>query len=132
MRNFIALAFCFLVVSQQTYACRDPLSGETLFFETIPKPEPDADVIATVSLSDVNVGTATAIIKQVLKTSDARIHKGARIPLEYRQTSCGPEPIDGAEGIVIAKTGTDSNGHFVMYPYVRKYDGRISPPSMSK
>lgn len=105
---------------------------DTLFFKTIPNPQPNADVIAKVSLSDVNRGTATAKLIEVLKTSDARVHQGDKIPMTYRFTSCGPNHINGDEGTIIAKIGTDSGGRLVLFPYMRRYmDGHLTLPSMS-
>jgi hypothetical protein len=106
---------------------------DTLFFETIPDSRLEADLIAKVSLSDVNRGTATAELIHVIQTSDARVNQGEKIPVQYSFTSCGPNHQNGAEGIVIAKTGTDSEGRLVLYPYMRRYsDGRITPPPTSK
>ena len=105
--------------------------GETLFFETIPDRQPDVDVIVKVSLSDVSDGMSTATIMQVLKTSDARIYRGTKISLKYGNSSCGPEPANGAEGIIIAKAGKDSKGRLVLYPYVHNHYGRISLPFVS-
>lgn len=101
----------------------------TLFFEAIPNPQPDADVIAIVSLSDVIWGTATAKITQVLKTSDARVHESEKFAMKYRFTSCGPNHNNGDEGTIIARVGNDSKGSLVLYPYMRRRgDGRIREP----
>jgi len=132
MRTLIALVFCFLLASPQVYACRD--DGETLFFDTIPNPPPDADVIAKISLSDVKndqgIVTATATVIQVLKTSDTRVHQGSKIAMKFTKTSCGPWARNGNEGTIIAKVGTDSKGRLVLCPYTRKFmrKGSATPP----
>lgn len=127
MRPIIALAYCLLMLSSQVHACRGPSHEYSLFFVTIPDPQPDADVIAKVSLLDVNLygpGTATANVLQVLKTSDTRVHEGDRIAMKYMLSSCGPKHKNGDEGTITAKTGTDSAGHLVLYPHLRrKSDG---------
>jgi len=133
MRYLVALAFCLLLASPQAHACREP-SGETLFFEAVPDPQPDADVIAKVSLSDVRGGAATAEVMQVLKTSDARVRQGDNIAMKFGYTSCGPHPKNGDEGTIIAKVGADSNGRPVLCPYTRRRfdDGRITLRDMSE
>lgn len=135
MRYLITLAFCFLLLSPQAHACRD--RGDTLFFEAIPNPQPDADLIAKVSLSDVSeetksaTVTVTVTVMQVLKTSDARFQQGEKIAMKYQFSSCGPNAINGSKGMIIAKTGTDSKGSLVLHPYTYRYrDGRIEPPAI--
>ncbi|WP_428826574.1 hypothetical protein ACLIKD_21035 [Azonexus sp. IMCC34842] len=137
MRYLIALVFYFLLLPLQAHACRD--LGDTLFFEAIPNPQPDADLIAKVSLSEINEETKTATamvtvtVMQVLKTSDARVHQGDKIAMKYRFSSCGPDAINGTEGTIIARVGADSKGRLVLYPYIRRQrDGHITPPSMSE
>ncbi|MDR1848873.1 MAG: hypothetical protein LBQ75_02420, partial [Zoogloeaceae bacterium] len=81
---FIALTFCFLLAAPQAHACLWNGMWKKIFFETIPNPQPNADVIAKVSLSDVDGDgdyseRVTATIMQVLKTSDARVYQGAKI-----------------------------------------------------
>jgi len=135
MRYLIALAFCFLLIAPHVHACRGG-QEDTLFFETIPNPQPDADVIAKVTLLDVSVlgfykGTATAKVLQTPKTSDKRVHQGRIITMKYLVSSCGPNHMLGNEGTIIAKAGTDSEGGLVLYPYMRRYsDGHITPPAM--
>lgn len=138
MRHLIALAFCFLLAPTQVYACLGPFSEEHLFFDTIPTPQPDADVIAEISISDVNIratasstARAMATVTRVLKTSDARVHQGDKFTMQYRNSSCGPDPEIGSKGMIIARTGTDSKGSLVLHPYThRDIDSRINPPAM--
>lgn len=138
MRYLIALVLCVMLVPTQVHACRGASMEDTLFFETIPNLQPDADVIAKVTLLDVSVmdfykGTATAKILQVLKTPDERFHQGSIISMKFMVSSCGPNHISGNEGTIIAKAGADSEGRLVLYPYMRRYsDGRITIPCMGK
>ena len=137
MRYLIALAFCFPLVAPQAHACRGASEEHTLFFETIPNPQPDADVIAKVTLLDVSVldfhkGTATVKVLQVLKTPDERVHQGSILSMKFGVTSCGPNYRNG-NGTIIAKAGADSEGRLVLYPYMRRYsDGHITVPCMGK
>lgn len=136
MRYLVALSLGFLIVSSQAHACRDPMSGTTLFFEAVPSPQLEAELIARVSLSEVNEGlgrgTATATVIEVLKASNARIRQGDKIAMKYRATSCGPNQENGDSGTIIARTGADSNGRLVLYPYMHDHHGRIDPPSMGE
>jgi len=139
MRYLIALVFCFLLVTPQAHACIWYGLWNTIFFEAIPSPQADVDVIAKVSLSDVNeetrtaTATVTATVMQVLKTSDARVSQGEKVAMKYEFSSCGPDHRNGEEGMIIAKTGTDSKGLLVLYPYMRRLDdGQITPPFMMK
>ena len=131
MRYLIALVSCALLVSTQAHACRDPQAEETLFFETIPDLQSDADVIAKVTMLDVSVvgiskGTATAKVLQVLKSSDESVRQGSIISIRFTNSSCSPRAISGSEGIIIAEAGSDSEGRLVLYPFVRRYsDGRV-------
>ncbi|MDO6388458.1 hypothetical protein [Uliginosibacterium sp. 31-12] len=132
MRHSITLGFFLLLISPQVHACRGASVEDTLFFKSIPDPQPDADLIANVSLSTVNHGKAVARIKQVLKTSDARVHRGNKISMKYGFSSCGPHHKSGDEGMIIAKIGTDSEGRIILYPYLRRYDdGRITQPTIN-
>lgn len=131
MRNITALAFLYLLLSQQTYACRDPNAGEQLFFKDFPNPQPVADVIAKVYLSDVSAGAATAVFTKMISTTDARFHEGQAVPLIYGDSSCGPLPVNGSEGMIIARKGTDRKGRLVLYPYVRNHHGHVTQPSVS-
>ncbi|MBD9417587.1 hypothetical protein IB234_23770 [Pseudomonas sp. PDM16] len=129
MRYLIALAFCFIFLSSQAQACRGHILEDTLFFETLPNPPLNANLIAKVSLSEVSRGTATAEIIQVLQTSDPEVRLGEKLPIQFSFSSCGPNHKNGAKGIIIAKAGIDSVGRLVLYPYMRRYsDGRITPP----
>lgn len=138
MRYLIALVLLVLQVPTQVHACLGASMEDTLFFETIPKLRPDADVIAKVTLLNVSVldsykGTATAKILQILKTPNERIRRGSVISMSFMFSSCGPNHMNGNEGAIIAKAGTDSKGNFVLYPYVRRYgDDRITAPCMGK
>ncbi|MDR3159710.1 MAG: hypothetical protein LBU11_12075 [Zoogloeaceae bacterium] len=129
MRYFLALAFCFLLASPQAHACHPGLE-ESLFFSVIPDPQPDADVIAKVSLSNVDgTGMAMATVMQVLKTSDARVRQGSKITMQFIEfISCGPDAKNGEEGIIIAKVATDSKDRLVLCPYTIQRRGRIMPP----
>src|SRR5438105_423073 len=136
MRYLIALVLCVLLVPAQVHACLGASMEDTLFFETIPNLQPDPDVIAKVNLSNVSVsdfykGTATAKVLQVLKVPNERIHKGSIVSMKFMFSSCGPNHANGNEGTIIAKAGTDSEGRFVLYPYMRRYsDGHITAPCM--
>ncbi|QTN29243.1 hypothetical protein HZ993_05275 [Rhodoferax sp. AJA081-3] len=138
MRSLIALVFCFLLAPLQVHACLGLFANQFIFFEAIPNVQAEGDVIAKVLLSGVHeetktaAVTATATVMQVLKTSDARVQQGAKIIVRYKFTSCGPNHRDGDEGTIIARTGTDSKGLFVLYPYAyRRYgDRRIFPPEL--
>lgn len=138
MRYLIALVLCVLMAPTQAHACRGASLENTLFFETIPDLQPDVDVIANVTLLDVSVfdfykGTATAKVLQVLKTTDKRVHQGSTISMKFMFSSCGPNHKKGNEGTIIAKVIPDSNGHLVLYPYMRRYsDGRITVSCMGK
>ena len=136
MRLLVALTSCFLLIVPQAHACRG--QGDTLFFEATPNPQPDADVIVKVTLSDVSVsefykGIATARVLQVLKAPDKKLSQGSIVTMKYMVSSCGPDPINGSEGTIIAKTGADAEGRFVLYPYTRRYeDGRITAPCIGR
>jgi hypothetical protein len=132
MRNILALAFLSLLLSSQTYACRDPSAQLLLFFKDIPNPPPVADVVAKISLLDVGGGTATAVFTNVISTTDARFHQGGKIPLIYGNSSCGPSPLNGSEGMIFAKKGIDSKGRLVLYPYVQNHHGHVSQPTLSE
>lgn len=131
MRYLIALASCLLFLSLQAQACRGHILEDTLFFETLPSPPLNANLIAKVSLSEVSRGTATAEIIQVLTTSAAEIHQGEKFPIKFNFSSCDPNHKNGAEGIIIAKTGIDGAGRLALHPYMRRYsDDRITPPHL--
>lgn len=133
MRYLITLAFCFLLASAQVHACLGLSMQDELFFKNIPNPQPDANVIAEVTLLDVSdFGFSTAKVLQVFNTSDERVYPGSIITMKYHASSCGPDPISGNKGMIIAKAGTDIRGSLVLYPYTnRRYgDGRISPPNL--
>lgn len=131
MRYLIVLASCLLFLSLQAQACRGRILEYTIFFETLPSPPLNANLIAKVTLSEVGRGTATAEIIQVLPTSTTEIHQGEKLPINFSFSSCGPNHQNGAAGIIIAQTGIDSVGRLVLYPYMRRYsDGRITPPHL--
>jgi hypothetical protein len=131
MRHLMALAFFFLLASAQVHACRGLSSQDELFFKDIPNPQPDANVIAEVSVLDVSdFGVSTAKVLQVFNTSDERVYPGSIITMKYGISSCGPNPISGTRGTIIAKAGTDNKGNLVLYPYTnRRGDGHISAPT---
>lgn len=133
MRSLMALVLCVLLAPMQAHACLWAGLQDSLFFKTIPTTQPDADVIAQVVLLDASVldfykGAATAKVLQVLKTSDERVQQGSVISLKFLVTSCGPTVKAGMSGVIIAKTGTDSNGSLELYPYLINGMGRISSP----
>lgn len=135
MRHFISLTLFFLLISPQVHACLGPDSEESFFFESIPDSQPDADLIAIVSVSDntedwrSGIQTTMATVIQVMKSSDVRVKQGDKIPMKYMSTSCGPVALTGSKGMIIAKTGTDSKGRLVLHPYTyRDGDQRIEPP----
>ncbi|KFB66113.1 hypothetical protein [Candidatus Accumulibacter vicinus] len=137
MRYFMVLVFGLLLGSPHVHACRNSGSWNRLFFEAIPNPQPDADLIAIISVSDKQeprggaTVMATATIIQVLKTSDARVKQGEKLSMQLENSSCGPDPLIGSKGTIIAKVATDSKGRLVLHPYMhRKHDGRIVPPAM--
>jgi hypothetical protein len=136
MRFLVAVTSCFFLLVSQAQACRG--QGDTLFFEATPNPQPDADVIVKVTLSDVSVsefikGIATAKVLQVLMAPDKKLSQGSIVTMKYMVSSCGPDPINGSEGIIIAKAGTDAEGRFVLYPYTRRHeDGRITAPCIGR
>lgn len=136
MRYLIVLVCCILLAPTQADACLGASMEHTFFFETIPDPQPDADVIAVISVSaktyDRRAGSQTtmATVIQILKSSDARVKQGDTIPMKYQSTSCGPDPLIGSKGTIIALTGTDSKGRLVLHPYTQWFipDHRIEPP----
>lgn len=131
MRYLIVLASCLLFLSLQAQACRGRILEHTIFFETLPSPPLNANLIAKVTLSEVSRGTATAEIMQVLITSASKIHQGEKFPIRFSFSSCGPNHQNGATGVIIAQTGTDDVGRLLLYPYMRRYsDGRITPPHL--
>lgn len=138
MRYLIALLFCILLVPAHVQACRGAMEEDTVFFETIPALQLDADVIAKVTVSDVSIldfykGTATVKVLQVLRTADERVHQGSVASLKFMVSSCGPHHKSGNEGTIIAKAGADSEGRLVLYPYMRRYsDGHITVPCMGR
>jgi len=133
MRHFIASVFFFLLTFPQAHACLGPSLEFTLFFETIPNPQPDADVIAKVSLSDMNDGAATVTIVELFKTSDQRVHQGDKIVMKFMDTSCGPYRRHGDKGTIIAKVGVDIEDRLVLCAYTRRFqDGMLYPPSVNE
>ncbi|MES2585197.1 MAG: hypothetical protein V4627_20910 [Pseudomonadota bacterium] len=117
MRYLIASIFCLVLVSPQVHACPGFLAESTIFFVTIPNPLPNADVIAKVSLLEVNSGTATAKVLQLQMTSGVKIQQGDKIALQYKFNSCGPHHKSGDEGIIIARAVADSKGDLVLHPF---------------
>lgn len=82
MRYFLGLVFGLLLGLQHVHACLTRDSWNILFFKAIPDPQPEADLIAIVSVSDDKkprrgaAVMATATVIQVLKASDDRVRKG--------------------------------------------------------
>lgn len=126
MRLLIALVVCFLALP--VHACRGHILEDTLFFEALPGPQLEADVIARVVLSDVERGRARAEIVEVVTTSGVEAHEGKHFMLEYAFSSCGPNHRDGDQGMIIAKLAEGDKR--VLLPYLRRFsDGRITRPS---
>ncbi|MDR2875335.1 MAG: hypothetical protein LBV44_05340 [Methylobacillus sp.] len=128
MRHLVALVFCFLLTVPQAQACLG--ARYDLFFDAIPEPLPDTDVIAKVSLSNITGEgyTATATILQLLGKSDSRVHQGDAITLVFPGSSCFYTPPNGNEGIIIAKLRADSDGSFLLHPYSHgSPSGIVSP-----
>lgn len=108
----------------------------TIFFTAAPRPYPEDVLIAEVSVSQVNesnaVEGATAQVKivRIEQTPPAPVRPGDMIPMKYRVSSCGPKVQEGATGIIVAKTGWDSRGQRVLYPYTRRHDDTrmMAPP----
>ncbi len=138
MRYLIASVLCFLLAPTQVHACRGAVSEDTLFFEIIPDLQPAADLIAKVKLSDFNIadfykGSATARILQVITTTDERVQQDGSFVIKFMVSSCGPHRRQGGEGTIVAKASVDSEGHIVLYPYVRRYsDDLITAPCIGK
>ncbi len=134
MRYLVASVLCFLCAFTQAHACRGFGSENTLFFQNIPDPQPAADVIAKVVLSDFNVrdfykGTATARVLQITRATDRRVQQGGIFPMKFMVSSCGPHRRQGNEGTIVAKVGADGEGRLVLYPYLRRYsDDHVTPP----
>ncbi|ONM43986.1 hypothetical protein BXT89_09575 [Halopseudomonas pachastrellae] len=126
MRLLIAFVVCFLALPVQ--ACRGHLLEDTLFFDGLPGPQLEADVIARVVLSDVERGRARAEVVEVVTTSGVEVHEGQQFLLEYVFSSCGPNHRDGDQGMIIAKQ--PEGDERVLLPYLRRFsDGRITPPA---
>jgi len=131
MRYLIALVFCLLMASPSAHACASQNDLRSLFFGSIPDPQPDADVIAKVSLSNVD-SLATATVMQVMKASDAEIREGSKIAMLINISTCGPWVKNGAKGTIIAKIGKDDKGRPVLCPYTSRWgDGRIELRGMN-
>lgn len=123
IKKLLALVFCLLALPQ-AHACLGLGMSYTLFFEAGASSNPDSDLVAEVSLVDVNrdAQVATAAVQRVIKTSDGRIRTGEKFKMRYESSSCGPDPIVGLKGVVIAKIGTDFDGRPVLYPYAKRRD----------
>lgn len=126
MRLLIAFVVCFLALP--VHACRGHILENTLFFEALPEPQLEADVIARVVLSEVDRGRARAEIVEVVTTSGVEVHEGQQFLLEYAFSSCGPNHRDGDQGMIIAKLADGDER--VLLPHMRRFsDGRITPPA---
>ena len=126
MRLLIAFVVCFLALP--VHACRGHILENTLFYEALPEPPLEADVIARVVLSEVDRGRARAEIVEVVTTSGVEVHEGQQFLLEYAFSSCGPNHRDGDQGMIIAKQ--PEGDERVLLPYMRRFsDGRITPPA---
>jgi hypothetical protein len=126
MRLLIAFFVCFLALP--VHACMGRILEDTLFFDGLPEPQLEADVIARVVLSDVERGRARAEVVEVVTTSGVEVHEGQHFMLEYAFSSCGPNHRDGDQGMIIAKLAYGDER--VLLPYLRRFsDGRITPPA---
>ena len=126
MRLLIAFFVCFLALP--VHACMGRILEDTLFFEALPGPQLEADLIARVLLSDVERGRARAEIVEVVTTSGVEVHEGQHFLLESAFSSCGPNHRDGDQGMIIAKLAEGDKR--VLLPYLRRFsDGRITRPS---
>lgn len=124
--GLIALIFCCLCVSPQLYAISRPPSF--LFYE-LPKVLPDADVVAEVLLSDIDLsgewsGRATANVVRVIRTSDARLRPGLKITINNEHN----DHLPGSRGFIIAKVGTDIEDQFMLCPYTIRHPYPIEAP----
>lgn len=130
MRYFVGLVLCFLCSIQNVHACWN--TDSSLFFWAAPSTQPNADLVATVSVSEVSKlrmpVTATVTILKIEKTSDTRIREGDTVAMKFGGDSCGPRASSGAKGTIVARTGTDSEGRLVVYPYSMSHKGEIEPP----
>ncbi|HIQ54852.1 MAG TPA: hypothetical protein EYH51_16580 [Pseudomonas pachastrellae] len=126
MRLLIAFFVCFLALP--VHACMGRILEDTLFFEALPGPQLEADLIARVLLSDVERGRARAEIVEVVTTSGVEVHEGQHFLLESAFSSCGPNHRDDDQGMIIAKLAEGDKR--VLLPYLRRFsDGRITRPS---
>lgn len=126
MRLLIAFFVCSLALP--VHACMGRILEDTLFFEALPEPQLEADVIARVVLSDVDGGRARAEIVEVVATSGVEVHEGQQFMLEYAFSSCGPNHRDGDQGMIITKLADVDER--VLLPYLRRFsDGRIATPA---
>ncbi|MDR2946221.1 MAG: sel1 repeat family protein [Candidatus Adiutrix sp.] len=136
--GLIAFAFYLLLVSPEVFACRDPRNQQSLFFDSIPEPPPEADVIAEVVLTDVHEGdvngVAAATIVQILQAFSNRVFQHEKAIVKYKFSSCGPNAHNDDTGIIIAKIATDLEGRLVLCPYSRSlgHDSRIDVSSATK
>ncbi|MDL2259310.1 hypothetical protein LJB99_00320 [Deltaproteobacteria bacterium OttesenSCG-928-K17] len=134
---FIVCLFCCLLISAQGLAMPHTIYIH-FFFDSTDEAPPDADVIAEVTFTDVEIGshflTATANIVKVIKTSDASIRQGEKIPVKNALTGCTVKKGDsyftyggscshefshkpGDKGIIFAKVGADMEERLVLGPY---------------
>lgn len=121
MRLSFALGAALLLALPQAYACMGPGMGDTIFFETLPNPQPDADLIAHISIDEVKGKwgeSATVTVVDVIKTTGDWVKGGDKVGIKYQVTSCGPEYKAGDKGTIFAMTGIDSEGRVVLYPYM--------------
>lgn len=127
MRLLIAFFVCSLALP--VHACMGRILEDTLFFDALPQPPLEADVIARVALSEVDGGRARAEIVEVVTTSGVEVHEGQHFMLEYAFSSCGPNHRDGDQGMILAKLADGDKR--VLLPYLRRFsDGRITSPAM--
>ena len=127
MRFLTILAFLLAPLAAQA-AC-PAMEQDTIFFVNMPEKELQADVIASVKIVKVEPnGYATAQAEKILK-SDGRLAR--QVNLHFPVGTCGPFPVVGEKGIIIARSGASPNGKPTLYPYTRRFsDDRITPPKM--
>jgi|GEM_PF-4333369 len=115
-----------LLWSVPSHACLGPMLEHTIFFTKPPEPAFDADVIAVVTVQDVQPsGVMKALVNKV---KQGPIAVGDVVTIEYQISSCGPNHDAGEKGLIIAKSGKDMTGNMVLYPYTRSFSGDSTYP----
>ena len=132
--RMIALFFALILLpAGMAQACMGAMLEDSLFFEQMPEPTLDADVVARVTIKQIvpdhepnAMVTAAARVDEVVSGSTK---VGDIIELRYIVSSCGPNQKEGNSGLIIAKHTTDIKGRAALTPYtIRPSDGRIDSP----